>query len=133
MKMKRFAALAVVGLLAFAGQAGQRYSDKTIYNRAEIVTPYVGTPPTQTGIYDDSTGLALSTNYSPADSSNGPIRGLLCTGGSGFIKVIFVNGDSCVVPVTVTAGDHEIILRACLISTIRATGTTFTGTIHPLF
>jgi hypothetical protein len=132
---RMFGVAVLLGVLLFVGNliGAENYSDKTMYNSSRIVTPLVGPPPDQSGIYDETNGLTLSADYVPSDSSNGPIRALLCTGGSGNIKLQYANGCSLVVAVTVTAGDHEVILRGQLIRRIYATGTTFDGAIHPLF
>ncbi len=97
--------------------------------------PYVGTPPTEAGVFDPTTGLDLTSDYDVR--TEGPIRGVRVVA-SGNLHVTYVNGSEEVIPIVVIAG-HYHELRGHLIQTIHSDSTCYVGGaaatsgIKPLF
>lgn len=87
--------------------------------------------------YAAATGIDVSAaDYAPAV----PMRGLLCgdvqaTGAAavGDIAVELVGGGQMIIPVSVGADDHKVILRGAVIAAVLNSGTAYTGTIFPLW
>jgi len=98
--------------------------------------PAMDCPHTGDTGYSATTGISLaSISYAPVDGNGNVIyiRAINLTAGSGDISFNMSGGGTMTLPFTVTAGDSKEVLRSYLITQINKTGTTFSGSIFPVF
>ena len=134
--MKRFLLLVLVlSAACFSQEAPGYYGNAQGMSTSQTV-PYVGPPYyahpyyDPDSIYNDSTGLNLSSkNYLPKCSVIGCFRGIMIYG-SGNISVWWANGNRQVIPISVPSGDFVVLTG--FFQSIRKQSTTCTG-IHPLW
>ena len=94
-----------------------------------IQHPYCGCPLDADSDYDKTTGLVLSSDYSPFDTY-GFIRGVI-VGSSGHLDLVMANGGELVIDVVVAASDYVEVLHGAMILTIKSTTTC--GNVQPMF
>lgn len=95
-------------------------------------TMIVDVPHSGDANYTDTGGVSFAGGDWNAPT-NKPMHGLVLSGGSGNISLVYEGGGVAVYPVTVEDGDTREYLKGCRIQTIDSAKTTFTGRIWPQF